>query len=291
MKTDFIHCPNEDMNEPLSLSYSQEESLPDISHDCTNDCMDSVALYHVPYASDVSDSKEEPIVEEDLSLFLQEVSHDIFSPEIEERDRGIVHFSVQDQGALGSPIFDEYSDEEEQIHFADLRSNQPSYDSYESDYDGEQYCEEISYQETAEDIQQSSLQISEPACTIFEPGSADNNKQSIINSEVSLQLCSDLQAVVGGSHDQHEDMQKSSDVQLKQQEEVFLFSFIDLFADYLGSLSSLDVRTLLSNEGWLFCSFELHINNLWVPAFIIVVSRISPANQMLVWFHWKHDLT
>jgi hypothetical protein len=138
----FIHCPNEDRNEPLSLSYSREESLPDISHDCTNDCMDSFALYHVPYASDVSDSKEEPIVEEDLSLFLQEVSHDIFSPKIEERDRGIVHFSVQDQGALGSPIFDEYSDEEEKIHFADLRSSQPSYDSYESDYDGEQYFEE-----------------------------------------------------------------------------------------------------------------------------------------------------
>jgi hypothetical protein len=75
--------------------------------------MGSIALYHVPYAYDVFDSKEELIVEEDLSLFLQEVSHDIFSPKIEERDRGIVHFSVQDQGALGSPIFDEYSDEEE----------------------------------------------------------------------------------------------------------------------------------------------------------------------------------
>ena len=62
--------------------------------------MDSFSLYHVPYASDISDSKEEPIVEEDLSLFLQEVYHDIFSPEIEKRDRGIVHFSIQYQGAL-----------------------------------------------------------------------------------------------------------------------------------------------------------------------------------------------
>ena len=177
--------------------------------------MDSFALYHVPYASDVSDSKEEPIVEEDLSLFMQEVSHDIFSPKIEERYRGIVHFSVQDQGALGSPIFDEYSDEEEKIHFSYLRRNQLSYDSYEFDYDREQYCEEVSYQETIEDIQQSSLQISEPACTIFEPGSTENNKQSIINNEVSLQLCSDLQEIVGSNHDQHEDLKKSYDVQLK----------------------------------------------------------------------------
>ena len=68
--------------------------------------MDLVALYHLPYAFDVSNSKEEPIIEEDLSFFLQEVSHDIFLPQIEERDRGIVHFSVQDQGALDSAIFD-----------------------------------------------------------------------------------------------------------------------------------------------------------------------------------------
>ena len=60
---------------------------------------------------------------------------------------------MQDQGALGSPIFDEYSNEEEQIHFVDLRSNQPSYDSYESDSNREQYCEEIIYQETTRDIQ------------------------------------------------------------------------------------------------------------------------------------------
>jgi hypothetical protein len=159
-----------------------------------------------------------------------------------------------------------------------LRRNQPSYENYEYDYDGEQYCEKINYQETVEDIQHSSLQINEPTCTIFEPGSADNNKQSIIISEVSLQLCSDLQALVGGSHDKHEDMHKSSDVQLKQQEEVFILCFIDPFSDFLGSLSNLDVRTLLSNEGWLFCSFELYISNLWVFAFIIVVSSISLAN-------------
>jgi hypothetical protein len=198
---------------------------------------------------------------------------------------------VQDQGVLDPPIFDKYSDGEEQIPFVDLRSNQPVYDSYESDCAEEQYCEEISHLESAEDIKQPSLQISEPACTMLERGSADNNKSSMINSEVSLQLCSDLQAVAGDSHSQEEDMQRLFDLQLKQQQEVFVCSFIDPFVDYLESLSNLDVRALLSKEGWLFCSFQLHISVLWFPAFFVSRLRDVLVNQILVWLHWKHDFT
>jgi hypothetical protein len=51
------------------------------------------ALYHVSYASDVSNLKEEPIVEEDLYPSLQEVLHDIFSLKSEEKDLEITHFS------------------------------------------------------------------------------------------------------------------------------------------------------------------------------------------------------
>ena len=104
---------------------------------------------------------------------------------------------MQDQGVLDPPIIDKYSDGEDQIPFVDLRRNQLVYDSYESDRAEEQYCEEISHPESTEDIKQPSLQISEPACTMLECGFADNNKSSMINSEVSLQLCSDLQAVAG----------------------------------------------------------------------------------------------
>ena len=117
---------NENMNEFFSLFIPQEESLPDMIYDCTNDCMVD-ALYPISYASDVSDLKE------DLSPSLQEVPHDIFSPKSEEKDHQIAHFSVQDHGVLDSPIFDKYSDGEEHIPFVDLRSSQLVYDNYELD--------------------------------------------------------------------------------------------------------------------------------------------------------------
>jgi hypothetical protein len=73
-------------------------------------------------------------VEEDCSLFLHEISHDVFTFGIEKKDREIVPF-LQDGGVLCSPNFDDYSDEEKQCpasQFADLGSSQPVYDSYES---------------------------------------------------------------------------------------------------------------------------------------------------------------
>ena len=93
--------------------------------DSTDDCIAIDALYFSPNALVVSYLKEEIIVEEEFSLFLQEVSHDVFSPVIEENNQEIAHFSLQDKRVLCSPIFDEYSDEEEQIptsHFVDLGS-------------------------------------------------------------------------------------------------------------------------------------------------------------------------
>jgi hypothetical protein len=56
--------------------------------------------------------KEQIVEEKDSSLFLQDISHDVFAPEIEEKDQNITHF-LQDRGVLCSPIFGEYSDEEQ----------------------------------------------------------------------------------------------------------------------------------------------------------------------------------
>ena len=98
-------------------------------------------------------------------------------PEIEEEDQEIDHIFIQEKGVLDSPIFDEYYDEGEQISFIDLKRSPPIYDSYESDVDEEQLCIEISHLETpATDIQQSPSQISEPACLMLEPGSAEDTK-------------------------------------------------------------------------------------------------------------------
>jgi hypothetical protein len=303
----------ENMDENFSLSISREESLQDMIDDSTDDCIAIDALYFSPDAPVVSDLKEEIVVEEDFSLFLQEVSHDVFSPVIEEKNQEIAHFSLQDKRVLGSPIFDEYSDEEEKIptsHFVDLGSNQPVYDNYESDSDvdmkefqdhtiepfplyiKEQHCVEINHPGSTEDIEQPSLQINKPAFTMLEPGSADNIKQHMISNEISPQPCSDLKVAESGSFHGKENMSRIFDLQLEQyQAEVFPYGFHDPFSDYMESLSSSNVKLFLSNKGWFCCPFELHFCMSWVLSFIFSRSRISLVNQLLVWLHWKHDFT
>jgi hypothetical protein len=140
------------VDEIFSLSISQEEGLLDMIDDSVDDCIAIDALYSSPGTPVVSYLKEEMVVEEDSSLFLQEVPHDVFSPGIEEKNLEVSHFPVQNKRVVRSPIFDEYSDEEEKIptsHFVDLGSNQPVYDSYESDSDVE-----ISHPGSTDDIQQ-----------------------------------------------------------------------------------------------------------------------------------------
>jgi hypothetical protein len=114
--------------------------------------------------------KEEMVVEEDSSLFLQEVSHDIFLPRIKEKNHmyeqpeaavtvvpemdifnsyildGIIVLEV-DHRYEGQPLFDEYSSDDEQQayptfdHYEDTDRHDnkkrfpmvPIYDDYESD--------------------------------------------------------------------------------------------------------------------------------------------------------------
>jgi hypothetical protein len=114
--------------------------------------------------------KEEMVVEEDSSLFLQEVSHDIFLPNIKEKNLmyeqreatvivvpemdifdnyildGITILEV-DHRNEGQPFFDEYSSDDEQQayptfdHYKDFDRHDkkqsfpmvPIYDDYESD--------------------------------------------------------------------------------------------------------------------------------------------------------------
>jgi hypothetical protein len=113
-------------------------------------------------------------VEEDCSLFLHEISHDVFTFGIEKKDREIVPI-LQDGGVLCSPSFDDYSDEEKQSptsHLDSMRSNQPVYDNYESSSEldmqdfqehttdpcplfiNENYHEEINHPGPAEDTKQ-----------------------------------------------------------------------------------------------------------------------------------------
>jgi hypothetical protein len=124
---------------------------------------------------------------------------------------------------------------------------------------------------------------------ILDLESAADIKQSMISTEISLQLCSDLQIAESASLRRKENIQKFFDLQLQQQEEVFLYSFVDPFADYFNSLSRTDVNLLLSKEGWFCCPFQLHY---CMPFFGLGSrSRILSANKFLTWLHWKHDFT
>ena len=95
------------------------------------------------------------------------------------------------------PIYDEYSNEKEQIPtspFVDLRSSQCMYDNYESNFDEEQHCVEINHPKSVEGIEQPYLQLN-------------------------------LQVAESGSHYEEEDIQRYFDLQ----QEEFPYNFIDPF--------------------------------------------------------------
>ena len=73
--------------------------------------------------------------------------------------------------------------------------------------------------------------------------------------------------------------------QLEQQiKEVFFYDFEDPIADFLDSLSSIDVKIFQSEGLNFFCM-------RW-PS-LLFESRFSrvPINQFLTWLHWKHAFT
>jgi hypothetical protein len=93
------------------------------------------ALTSAPDELVVSDQNDEVVVvEEDCSLFLHEISHDVFTFGVETEERGIVPL-LQVGEALFPPDFDDYLEEEQQnptSPFAD-QSSQPTYDNYGSE--------------------------------------------------------------------------------------------------------------------------------------------------------------
>jgi hypothetical protein len=131
------------------------------------------------------------------------------------------------------------------------------------------------------------------SCDSF--GYETNIKQPVISIEISegsLQQLSILQIEETGNSYKTRHVHKHLSFQLEQhQEEVFIYGFIDPIVDYLDSLSSTDAKSFFSNEGWFYCIFKLHFYMPWVPSFVRSRSIVSPVYQLLVWIHWKNDLT
>jgi hypothetical protein len=93
------------------------------------------ALTSVPDELAVSEQNDEVVVgEEDCSLFLHKISHDVFTFEVEMKERGIVPF-LQVGEALSPLDFDDYLEEEQQSPTSPFSCQriQTTYDSYESE--------------------------------------------------------------------------------------------------------------------------------------------------------------
>jgi hypothetical protein len=81
------------------------------------------ALASAPNEPVVSDLNKEAIVEEDCSFFLHEISHDVFTFGIEEKDRETVPF-LQDGGVHGKE--EEEPEEQLSAHFFSIQSQSTS---------------------------------------------------------------------------------------------------------------------------------------------------------------------
>lgn len=80
--------------------------------------------------------------------------------------------------------------------------------------------------------------------------------------------------------------------QLEQQsKEVFHCEFNDLFADFLESMSSIDVKIFLPEEGHLYHLFKPLFCMIWFSLFSGSRSIMMTVNQFLSWLHWKSSFT
>ena len=77
----------------------------------------------------------------------------------------------------------------------------------------------------------------------------------------------------------------------EQHKKVFPIGFYELVADYLELMSSIDIKIFLSEEIWLYHQFKTPFCWLCISLFFGSRSRISSADKLLTWLHWKHDVT
>ena len=75
-----------------------------------------------------------------------------------------------------------------------------------------------------------------------------------------------------------------------QHKKVFPIVFYDPVADYLELISNIDIKIFLSDDSWFRHPLKLHCCMLGFHLFFRSRSRISSAEKLLTWLHWKHDV-
>jgi hypothetical protein len=77
----------------------------------------------------------------------------------------------------------------------------------------------------------------------------------------------------------------------QQSKEVFLCEFDDPFADYVESMSNINPKIFLSDEGWSCHLFKWHFHKLWSFSSFGSRSSMILASQLLSWLLWKFSFT
>jgi hypothetical protein len=150
----------------------EADALSNSFEEIVEDLLDELAS--TPDELAVSDqSNKEVVVEEDCSLFLHEISHDVFTFGVETEERRIVPF-LQVGEALSPPDFDDYLEEEQQSPTSPFacQSIQTIYESYES----ESELDMLDFQEQV--VEPYPLLANERQCEEISPPEQQIEKQS-----------------------------------------------------------------------------------------------------------------
>jgi hypothetical protein len=84
---------------------------------------------------------------------------------------------------------------------------------------------------------------------------------------------------------------ETNELSQQQIKEVFCYDFEDPFADFLESMSSIDLKIFLPEEDYLYPLFKPFFCMIWLLLLFKSRSSMLPVNKFLTWLHWKHEFT
>jgi hypothetical protein len=84
---------------------------------------------------------------------------------------------------------------------------------------------------------------------------------------------------------------ETNELSQQQIKEVFYYDFEDPFADFLESMSSIDLKKFLPEEDYLYPLFKPFFCMIWLLLLFKSRSSMLPIDKFLTWLHWKHEFT
>jgi hypothetical protein len=84
---------------------------------------------------------------------------------------------------------------------------------------------------------------------------------------------------------------ETNELSQQQIKKVFCYDFEDPFADFLESMSSIDLKIFLPEKDYLYPIFKPFVCMIRLILLFKSRSSMQPVNKFLTWLHWKHDFT